>query len=105
MRLNPRYPAEYLQALSLAYREAGRYEAALAPGKRVLTLNPNFMPAHFNLAVIYSELGQEEAAQAEVAEVLRLMPNYSLEVARQALPFKDPADLERVLTALRKAGL
>jgi adenylate cyclase len=101
MRLNPRYPAVYVFQLSIAYRLAGRYEEALAPGKRFLTLNPNFAPAHFNLAVIYSELGREEEARAEV---LRAGP-ISLEWVRQNVPFKDPVVLERHLAALRRAGL
>jgi adenylate cyclase len=101
MRLNPHYPDVYVFQLSIAYRLAERYEEALAPGKRFLTLNPNFGPAHFNLAVIYSELGREEEARAEV---LRAGP-ISLEWVRQNVPFKDPAVLERHLAALRKAGL
>ena len=55
--------------------------------------------------MIYSELGWEEEARAAVAEVLRLNPNFTLATARQTWPMKDPADLERVLAALRKAGL
>ncbi len=33
------------------------------------------------------------------------IPHFSLEVHRQRAPIKDPATLERMLTALRKAGL
>jgi hypothetical protein len=40
-----------------------------------------------------------------VAEGLRLNPNASLEWFKQNLPYKNPADLERFLAALRKAGL
>jgi adenylate cyclase len=105
MRLNPRYPPVYLLQLSLAYRMAGRYEEALVPGKKVLTLIPNSAPAHFNLTVIYSELGREEEARAMAAEMLRLNPNFSLEVFKDYLPFKDPAVLQRHLEALRRAGL
>ncbi len=105
MRLNPRYPASYLLELGLAYRTVGRYEEALAPLKKVLTLNPNFVPAHINLAACYVELGREEEARAEAAEVLRLNPHFSLEVARQSWPYKDPAALERYLDGMRKAGL
>ena len=63
------------------------------------------LAAHIRLAAIYGELDRKEEAQVQVAEVLRLSPNYSLEVVRQITPYKNPADLERVLTALHKAGL
>ncbi len=105
MRLNPRYPPWYLLNLGSAYRETRRYEEALTILKKVLALNPNFGPAHLNLAACYAELGRLEEAQAEVAEVLRLNPSASLEVWRQTVPYKNPADLERFLAALRKAGL
>jgi adenylate cyclase len=105
MRLNPHYPPFYLFQLGEAYRYVGRYEEAIAAYKRVLTHNSNLLPAHLGLATIYSELGREEEARAEVAEVLRINPQYSLEVLRQRSPFKDPAVLERMIAALRKAGL
>jgi TolB-like protein/Tfp pilus assembly protein PilF len=104
MRLNPRFPAFHLADLGHAYHLMGRYEAALDALQKALPLNPNWLPTHLYLAVIYSELGREEA-RAEVAEVLRLSPNFSLEGVRRTLPFKDPAEAERYLAALRKAGL
>ena len=67
--------------------------------------NPNYLPAHRELAVVYSELGQEKEAGAEAVEVLRISPNFSIEVLRQRLPFKNQAESERYLAALRKAGL
>jgi adenylate cyclase len=103
IRLNPRSPVLYLHSLGQAYRVAGRYEEALVPLKKVLTLNPNFVSSHAVLAACYAELGREEA-RAEVAEILQLTPTWSLEILRQ-LPYKNPADLERLLAALRKAGL
>jgi adenylate cyclase len=105
MRLNPHYPPQYLLELGLAYREAGRYEEALALLRKLRTLNPNFPPAHLNLAACYAALGRLEEARAEVAEVLRVNPNASLEVFKQITPYKNPADLERFLDGLRKAGL
>jgi adenylate cyclase len=105
MRLNPHYPPFYLFQLGEAYRFTGRYEEAIAAYKRVLTHNSNFLLAHLGLAVIYSELGREEEARAEAAEVLRINPKYSLERLRQMSPYKDPAEVERMVAALRKAGL
>jgi adenylate cyclase len=105
MRLNPRYPGYYLHTLGAAYVLAGRYEEALAALQGALSRNPNYLPVHRDLAVVYSELGRTTEAQAEAAEVLRTNPNFSVEVARQRLPFKDPAALERYFAGLRKAGL
>jgi len=83
----------------------GRYEEAIATLQRALAHNPNFLLAHLQLAAAYSELGREEEARAEAAEVLRINPNFSLEGTRQRVPFKDPAQVERYLAALRQAGL
>ena len=105
MRLNPRYPVNYLFFLGMAYRLTGQYEEAVAALRRAIIRNPNYLPAHRELAVIYSELGQEQEAQAEGAEILRLSPNFSLEQVRQRMPFKNPAKVERYLAALGKAGL
>jgi TolB-like protein/class 3 adenylate cyclase/Flp pilus assembly protein TadD len=105
MRLNPRYPPAYPMNLGFTYRMAGRYEEAIGPLKQVLTRNPNFVPAHLNLAICYAELGRLEEARAEVAECYRLNPGFSPEVFRQFLPYKNPADIERFLDGLRKAGV
>jgi adenylate cyclase len=105
MRLNPRYPALYLRILGTAYYWTGRTEEAIAAFERALARNPNWLAAHFFLAFVYSEVGREAEAQAEAAEVLRLSPNFSLEGVRQRFPLKDPAALERMLAALREAGL
>src|SRR4029453_450108 len=87
------------------YAVAGHYEEARAPLQRYLSRYPNILGAHLILAWVNSELGEEAEARAEAAEVLRLNPHFSLAVHRQRMPIKDPAVLERHLTALRKAGL
>ncbi len=105
MRLNPYYPATYLSMLGQASRLTGQYEEGIAAYQRALSRNPNFLPAHLGRAIIFSESGREGEARAAAAEILRVSPNYSLEVARQRIPFKDPAVLECTLANLRKAGL
>src|SRR5712691_8268584 len=105
MRLNPHYPFDYLFELGASYHLTGRYKEALVPLKKVLTLNPNFVFAHVNLAICYAELGRLEEARAEMAEAQQLNPTYSLEWVRRVMPFRDPAEVERYLTGLRKAGL
>jgi adenylate cyclase len=108
LRLNPRNPihtANYLTALGQAYRLTGRYDEAITTLKKALGLFPKHLGAHWNLAVIYDALGREAEAQAEVAEILQINPKFSLDGLQQRLLFKDPAENERILAALRKAGL
>ncbi|HEV8712656.1 MAG TPA: tetratricopeptide repeat protein [Candidatus Binatia bacterium] len=108
MRLNPhyqQYQSWYLFALGHSYRLAGQYEEAVTTLKRGVLHDPDLWPTYAHLAVAYSELGQEKEARAAAAEVLRINPNFSLEFMRQNLPYKDPAQLERVIVALQKAGL
>jgi tetratricopeptide (TPR) repeat protein len=105
MRLNPKYPSWYLWSLGHAYFLTARYEEAIETLKRVLDRSPYFAPAHFYLAASYSELGRQEEARAEAAEVKRLYYETSAEAAKQRLPYKDQAVLERLFYSLRKAGL
>jgi adenylate cyclase len=105
IRLNPRYQYNYLSWLGMAYGLARRYEEAIVSLQNATIRNPNFLFPHLHLVVSYSELGQDEKARAEVAELLRISPKFSLEGVRRILVFKDPADLELYLAALRKAGL
>ncbi len=91
--------------LGFAYILVGRYEAAIPLLKQALSRNPNFIDAHVNLVVCHAELGREEEARAEATEILRLSPHFSIEGLKQISPYKDPAVGERVIAALRKAGL
>jgi adenylate cyclase len=105
MRLNPKYPPVYLNGLGYTYFLLRRYEEAIAALKKSLSRNPNLSMAHLNLAAVYAEAGREEEARAKGAEILQSYSNFSLESVRQRSPAKDPAQTERYLTALRKAGL
>ena len=109
IRLSPYSSPWYLLILEDAYRMTGRYEEALAMGKQYLERcrkgECNLLPAHIGLAATYIGLGRVEEARTHAAEVLRINPNFSLDEARKMSSFKDPVHLERVLDALRKAGL
>ena len=109
MRLTPHYPAFYLNQLGRPYFQTGRYKEALATYKKLLKRSRkgefNPLSVHLNLAATYIMLDRDEEARAQVAEVLRISPNLSLEWVRKAAFYKNPVHLERVLIALRKAGL
>jgi hypothetical protein len=57
------------------------------------------------LAAAYSYLGHEKDARATAAKVLKLNPNFSLKYYATMLPFKNQNDRDRLINALRKAGL
>jgi len=109
IRLNPIPPYFYSQLLGSAYRSTGQYEEAIKASRRAVKLAPNpptSFIAHLNLAASYSSLGREEEARVEIAEILKIRPKFSLEyMATKSTYYKNRADLERLIAALRKAGL
>jgi adenylate cyclase len=105
MRLDPKNATFQSHRLGRAYRMLGRYEEALTVLKRAVSVSPNMPGPRAELVFLYTELGRAEEARAEAAEILRIIPNFSLEAWRQRVPYKNPADLERFLDGLRKAGL
>jgi hypothetical protein len=57
------------------------------------------------LARSYAELGRIEEARSLKDAWLRIQPNASLSSIRSMLPKLDPELVERLIAALRKAGL
>jgi hypothetical protein len=57
------------------------------------------------MVIAYSQLNRLEETQALVPEILKRRPNFSLKKYAKSLFYKDPAEIERMLDALRKAGL
>jgi hypothetical protein len=55
--------------------------------------------------VLLAEMGREKEAREAWDKVRRLSPGVSLSGIAQRLPYRRPADLDRVLTAAAKAGL
>jgi adenylate cyclase len=105
IRLNPRQVGFFLTALQIAYRDVGRYEDAITTAKKILATNPNAVHLYFTLAFCFAELDQEEEAHAAVEKILQLQPSASLEWVQKTVPYANPADLERLVAGLRKAGL
>ena len=105
IRLDPiPAPLYYLQ-LGHIYRNAGRYEEAISELKKALYRNPDNLLAHLHLASAYSSLGREEEAQAETAEVFRIDSKFSLDYWSKTIPYRNQADKNRLIEALRKAGI
>jgi adenylate cyclase len=105
IRLNPIPPVYYLFHMSLAYAMAERYEEALAVCEKAVHREPDNVLARIFLAANYNLAGRAEEARVEASEVIRISPKFSLEYASKTWPFKNQADKDRFLEALRKAGL
>ena len=91
--------------LGTTYMFTGRYEEAIANFKKALNLAPNDMLTYATIAVAYIEAGREDEARAAVAEVIRINPKFSLLEAAKILSYKNQADNDMYIDALRKAGL
>ena len=105
IRLNPFPPNTYFRMACGNYYFVGRYEEAIAAGKKAVTLSPNDHIAHMLLATAYSLAGRQEEARIAAKEVLRVNPKFSVVYWGKIAPFKNQADKEHVIGALRKAGL
>jgi len=105
VRLAPFTPVGYLWILGRAYYMTNQYDKAIETFKKAVQINPDFLVAHAFLTASYSELDRQTEAAAEAEEVLRINPKFSLKSYAKTLPYKNKADIERYLTALRKAGL
>jgi TolB-like protein/class 3 adenylate cyclase/Tfp pilus assembly protein PilF len=105
MRLNPFPRSFYFMYLGNAYMYEGMYGESITAYKKALRVQPNNLFPHLRLAAVYSLLDRKEEAHAEAAEVLRINPKFSLEHFSKTIPFKNQADTEHLINALRKAGL
>jgi len=105
MRLNPRYPFFYLWTLGHAYFLTERRQEALAAFGKIVQQNPNFVPAYAYRAIVLSELGRALEAREAWEEASRISPGASLSNLRERLPYKRPADLNRVLAAAHRAAM
>ena len=106
IRLNPNAPFPTFGWLGTALRIAGRFEEAVSAFKKAIQLAPDHIPTRIGLATTYSLMGREKEARAEAEEILRINPKFSLDhYAKEWLFFKDQSENDKVLKAMRKAGL
>ncbi len=83
----------------------GRYEEAVSMYKKALNFNPDAVGFRTGQAVNYVLAGHMEEARAEAAELLRIDHKFSLETWCKGQLYKDHAHVEKLIDAMRKAGL
>ena len=105
IRLEPFTPGIYYDNLGAAYRNAGQCDEAISAYEEALRRASSNFRVHAGATAAYSICGREEEARAGAAGVLRINPNFSCDSYAKILPYKNQADIDRVIGALRKAGL
>jgi TolB-like protein/class 3 adenylate cyclase/Flp pilus assembly protein TadD len=105
IRLSPIPPARCLFNMAACYRIIGQYEDAIAIYKKILQKQPDQVLAHLGLAATLMLAGREDEARTQAAELLRIDPKFSLERFAKTLTYKNQAEIDRYIGALRKAGL
>ena len=105
IRLNPLGSTTGYRELGDTLRDTGRFAEAVSAYKKAIQLEANNIMAHVGLAATYSMMGLEKEARAEAAEVLRINPKFSVEYLAKILAYKDQSQNDKIVDALRKAGL
>ena len=105
IRLNPIPPNLYLYSLGISYCWTGQYEEGVTWCEKAVRREPNSLFARLFMAMAYSFSGRDEEARVEAAEVLRIYPKFSLKKFAKKVGYKNQEDKERLIVALRKAGL
>jgi tetratricopeptide (TPR) repeat protein len=108
-QLDPKYLSSrwvaYLDFEGLACFTAGYYEeSAEALSKSIERFGP-LVPRQTFLIASYIELGRNEEARTIARQLIKSNPNFSLSTWEYARNYKNFKDSERLLNALRKAGL
>ena len=106
IRLNPFGPSSLYTDFGHALRDTGRFEAAVSAYRKAILVDPNYIYAHVGLTSTYNMMGREKEARTEAAEVLRINPRFSVDFyAKIIMAYKDQSEQDKIINALRKAGL
>jgi TolB-like protein/class 3 adenylate cyclase len=107
MMLSPSDPGMFMP-MSLAgigHLLAGRPEKALELTRRSAGLYPDWDSTYWGMVAAYGLLDRAAEAGPAVAKLLSLSPGSTLSGLRQRLPLRNPAAIELMIEACRRAGL
>ncbi len=105
LQLDPMSNQMALHQVALCYFMLGDYEAAAALSRERIQRVPSTDAGRALLAAACGHLGQTDDGLAIWQELMAINPDYSFAEKRKILPYKNPADLERIAEGLRNAGI
>jgi Flp pilus assembly protein TadD len=92
-------------AMAFAHFFAGRYSDAVSWAEMALVERPNHVSGIRYLAASCAMAGRQEQAKIAMARLRKLDPALRLSNLKDVTPLRRPADLNRYIEGLRKAGL
>jgi adenylate cyclase len=104
LRRNPRPPFWYLFGLGHARFLTQDYQGAIIAFRRGVQTNPSWLPNRYYLAASYAQAGDPAKAEFELGQgaVRTVMPAV---IAGDLTPYRNSADLNHFMEAMRKAGV
>jgi adenylate cyclase len=103
-RLDPQWDMA-LHFMGRALLSLDRYEEAETAFRKRLTFAPNSDMSRFYLACVYARSGRHEEARAMWKELKQVNPSFSVAHVGRVLPYRDPKVVERLIEALKQAGI
>ena len=105
IRLTPLFPPLFPAVLATGHYLCGQPDEAIDAARRALELSSDNLEVQVVLAGALAATGHADEAGSAVQEIRRIKKDFSLDGFAESQPFKDPADLDRMLADLRVAGL
>ena len=105
LQLEKVYPAWLIDILATAYRDCGDFELSVPAAKESIRLNPKNNDARLILCSDYALTADQDQARRVADEIIASDPAFRLSTYAKSQPYRNPAKLERILFALREAGL
>ncbi len=105
IRLTPLFPPLFSSVLATGHYLCGQQEEAAAAARGTIQMAPDNLEAQVMLAAALAAAGHLDEADSPQQEIRRIKEDFSLEGFAESQPFKDPADLDRMMADLRAAGL
>ncbi len=105
IRISPVAQTLYPEALAVAYFCSGNVEEALDAANQALALAPDSVDARVVMAAALVESGRQEAAREIAQDISRVDATFDLERFAATHPFRDEQLLDRLIEALRQAGV
>lgn len=105
IRYSPVYPPFFADVLSLAFLFDDSFDAAAAVANESLRLNPVGVTARLVTVAAYAAQDRIYDAQGARDQIIAADNGFSVKGFGARLPYRNPEDLDRLMSRLRAAGL